>query len=222
VELSEADALLLDRSPRFSPRESALEQGWLLAEVEQRFHYTLAELARRFDRSVSWVTRRLALTELLPDEVQQQVRAGALSAQLAVKYLAPVARVSAADCTRLAAIFAAQPCDARQAGQLYSAWRDSPPVARERLLAEPQLFLKTQRQKGPAKPAALTFGRELEMATALLRRAAQRLTAALAEMNAEQQKQAQERIRCACDELTRMAERIGKEPPPAPAGQYQC
>ncbi|MGO9260426.1 MAG: ParB N-terminal domain-containing protein [Bryobacteraceae bacterium] len=31
---SEAEALLLDRTLRFSPRESALEQGWLLAEME--------------------------------------------------------------------------------------------------------------------------------------------------------------------------------------------
>ena len=37
--MSEAEAVLLSRSLRFSPRESALEQGWLLAEMEQRFGY---------------------------------------------------------------------------------------------------------------------------------------------------------------------------------------
>ena len=37
--MSEAEALLLSRSLRFSPQESALEQGWLLAEMEQRFGY---------------------------------------------------------------------------------------------------------------------------------------------------------------------------------------
>jgi hypothetical protein len=36
-----AEALLLDRSLRFSPRESALEQGWLLSEMEQRLGYSL-------------------------------------------------------------------------------------------------------------------------------------------------------------------------------------
>ena len=65
--MSDAEALLLDRSLRFSAQESALEQGWLLAEMEQRFGYWLEELARRFDRSVSWVSRRLALVELLPE-----------------------------------------------------------------------------------------------------------------------------------------------------------
>ena len=50
--MSEADALLLSMSLRSGPQESALEQGWLLAEMEQRFGYSLDELARRFDRSV--------------------------------------------------------------------------------------------------------------------------------------------------------------------------
>jgi ParB family chromosome partitioning protein len=48
----------LDRSLRLSEHETALEVGWLLAELEQRFGYGLDELARRFDRSVSWVSRR--------------------------------------------------------------------------------------------------------------------------------------------------------------------
>ena len=91
--MSEAEALLLSRSLRISPQESALEQGWLLAEMEQRFGYSLDELARRFDRSVSWVSRRLALVELLPEAIQQQVREGRLTAQMAMKYLVPVARV---------------------------------------------------------------------------------------------------------------------------------
>ena len=74
--MSEAAAVLLDRSLRLSEHETALEVGWLLGEMEQRFGYRLEELARRFDRSVSWVSRRLALAELLPDAIQQQVREG--------------------------------------------------------------------------------------------------------------------------------------------------
>ena len=101
-----AEALLLDRSLRFSPQESALEQGWLLSEMEQRLGYSLEELARRFDRSVSWVSRRLALVELLPETIQQQVREGTLGAQLAMKYLVPVARINVEDCERMAAAFA--------------------------------------------------------------------------------------------------------------------
>ena len=49
--MSEAAAVLLDRSLRLSEHETALEVGWLLAELERRFRYSLDELARRFDSS---------------------------------------------------------------------------------------------------------------------------------------------------------------------------
>src|SRR5437016_6990015 len=115
--MSEAAAVLLDRSLRLSEHETALEVGWLLAELEQRFGYGLDELARRFDRSPSWISRRLALVEVLPEAIQQQVREGKLAAQLAMKYLVPVARINATDCTRMAAAFVAHGCNTRQAGQ---------------------------------------------------------------------------------------------------------
>src|SRR3989449_4621921 len=105
-DMSEADALVLERSMRFSEGETALEQGWLLAELEHRFGYSLEDLARRFDRSVSWVSRRLALVELLPDIVQQQVRTGEISAHIAMKYLVPMARANLDDCQHMANVFA--------------------------------------------------------------------------------------------------------------------
>jgi len=199
--MSEAEALLLERSLRLSPQESALEQGWLLLE----------ELSRRFDRSTSWVSRRLALVELLPETIQQQVREGTLSAQLAMKYLVPVARVNGDGCVRMAAAFVQHGCDTRQAGQLYAAWREGSRVVRERILAEPELFLKTQRQPAATRPAAAAVERDLEMALAILRRAGRRLGEALPEMDGRQQQQAQQQIESARRELERMAARIGKE-----------
>ena len=209
--MSEAEALLLSNSLRSGPQESALEQGWLLAEMEQRFGYGLDELARRFDRSVSWVSRRLALVELLPEAIQQQVREGRIAAQLAIKYLVPVARVSLEQCAQMAAAFVRHRCDTRQAGQLYAAWRDGSRVVRERILAEPELFLKTQRQPPSARPAAAAVERELEMAVAILHRAGRRLAEALPEMDHRQQEQAQRQIESARRALDRMAARIGKE-----------
>jgi len=83
--MSEAEAVLLSRSLRCGPPESALEQGWLLAEMEWRFGYSLEELGRRLDRSTSWVSRRLALVELLPESIQQQVREGKIAAQVSLR-----------------------------------------------------------------------------------------------------------------------------------------
>src|SRR5215469_16062393 len=78
--MNEAEAIVLDRSLRLSEHETALEIGWLLAELEQRFGYSLDELAWRFDRSVSCVSRRLALVEALPEAIQRQVREGKIAA----------------------------------------------------------------------------------------------------------------------------------------------
>jgi ParB family chromosome partitioning protein len=82
-------------------------------------------LARRLDRSVSWVSRRLAMVELLPESVQQQVRSGEISAHVGMKFLVPVTRSHPDDCERMAEAFAAHRCSSREAGQLYAAWRDA-------------------------------------------------------------------------------------------------
>jgi len=212
--LSEAEALVLDRSLRFSAHETALEQGWLLAELEQRYGYGQEELARRFDRSTSWVSRRLALVDLLPEAIQQQVREGKLSAHVAMKFLVPVARVSLEDCKRMAAAFARHRCNTRQAGQLYAAWRDASPLTRQRLLDQPELFFKTQPHAEPQAPPAGAPGllRDLEMATALVHRAQRRLAGAgAAEMDRPQRQAVRRQIEHLCHQLNRLAERIPEE-----------
>ena len=94
-----------------------------------------------------------------------------------MKYLVPVARVEAEHCERMAAVLVQHRCDTRQAGQLYASWREGSRVVRERILAEPALFLKTQRQPPAAKPTAVEqVERDLEMAVAILHRANRRLS----------------------------------------------
>jgi ParB family chromosome partitioning protein len=207
--MGEAEALLLDRSLRFSEQETALEQGWLLAEMEQRFGYGLDELARRFDRSVSWVSRRLALVELLPEAIQQQVREGKISAHVAMKYLIPAARINLEDCQRMATVFAQHHCNTRQAGQLYAAWRGGSPSIRQRLLAEPTLFFKAQRQAEPQATAGELL-RDLEMAAAIVNRAARRLAGA-AELDGQQREAARRQIERMEGQLRHLAGRIPQE-----------
>jgi ParB/RepB/Spo0J family partition protein len=212
--MQEADALLLDRSLRVSEQESALEQGWLLQELEQRFGYGLEELARRFDRSVSWVSRRLALVELLPEAIQQQVREGKVSAHVAMKFLVPMARIDLEDCQKMAAILAEHPCNSRQAGQLYTAWRDGTAAIRKRILEAPDLFLKAQRQTEPkaAAPDVSELFCDLETVVAIINRAHRRLAgAAVAEMEATQCEAVLRQAAHARYQLGRLAERIEKE-----------
>jgi len=90
----------------------------------------------------------------------------------------------------MAAALVAHHCDARQARQLYAAWRQGSRTVRARILAEPELFWKTQRQPPQATPASVEqLERDLEMALAILRSGGRRLPAALAEMHDTQQEQ---------------------------------
>ena len=209
--------MLLDRSLRLSEHETALEVGWLLAELEQRFGYGLDELARRFDRGASWVSRRLALVEVLPEAIQQQVRDGKILAQVALKFLVPAARQSLEDCQRMAAIFDEHLCDTRQAGQLYAAWRKGSPAIRKRILDDPELFFKTQRQAQETAPAGTgaELLRDLEMVVAIVNRAQRRLAGAAAtELDHQQSKAARHQIERIQSQLRRMDEEILPEKKP--------
>lgn len=211
--MTEAEALVLDRSIHLSERETALEEGWLLAELEQRCGYGMDELARRFDRSIGWVTRRLALVEQLPESVQQQVRAGEISAHVATKFLAPVAQVSVGDCQLLASAIVRHRFNTRQASQLYAAWRDGGPVIRHRLLEQPELFLKARRhadRQAPSTPAAELL-RDLDMVVAITKRASRRARQAALEMDHRQCDQARRQIKGALDQLSQLAKAIPRE-----------
>jgi ParB family transcriptional regulator, chromosome partitioning protein len=211
-EMSEAEAVLLDRTLHYRRQETALEQGWLLSELQRRFGHSIEELARRFDRSASWVSRRLALAEVLPEAIQQQVREGRITAQVALKYLVPAARVSQKDCEKLATAFLDCHCDTRQAGQLYAAWKNGSRAVRERIFAEPALYLKTQRQAtAPAQTPAAELERDLAIVVAILERAGRRLTVALPEMNGPQLDQLQRQVAKAQQELENIQQRTGKE-----------
>lgn len=208
-----AEALVLDRSLRMGQADTALEQGWLLAELEHRYGYGLDQLARRFDRSVSWVSRRLALVELLPESIQQQVREGKVTAHLAMKYLVPVARASLEDCLRMAAAFARNHWNTRQAGQLYAAWRGGSPKMRERILEQPELFLKAHRRVEPERPPPESeeLLRDLDMVLAIAGRATRRLADAAAGMDGDQRGEARRRIERARAQLGQLDRRIEKE-----------
>ncbi|MGH9370135.1 MAG: ParB/RepB/Spo0J family partition protein, partial [Vicinamibacterales bacterium] len=86
-EMAESEALIFRHLLHTDATDSAFEQGWLLRTLHEDHGLPLERLARRFDRSVSWVSRRLSLVRTLPDTVQQHVQDGRLVAHAAMKYL---------------------------------------------------------------------------------------------------------------------------------------
>lgn len=144
--LSEPDALMLARLMRASESDSALEQGWLLKELHERFDLAPGELARRFDKTTSWVSRRLALIRELPEAVQDMVRSGELSAHAAMKHLVPLARANAPAYLELAKAVAAHGLSTRQVGALCAAWAAGTPESQRLIISNPLLVLRAEEE----------------------------------------------------------------------------
>lgn len=140
--LAEAAALVEVWRMETSRRRSALEDGWLLAELVETHGKGQAELAAQLRRSKSWISQRLGLVRVLPESVQQAVRDGVVPAQGAGKHLVPFARANQDHCVRLIAALGTTAITARQLGRLYATWRAGDDALRERLVSHPLLFLK--------------------------------------------------------------------------------
>ncbi len=175
-DLSEVEALLLDASLRSSSAgQTILEQAWLLDEMHRRFGFDQEELANRFDRSRSWVCRRLALVRELPDSIQEEIRRGRIVPHAAAKYLVPMARANREHCKKLARAIARDELTSRDVGELYACWRDGDAASRERLIADPSLFLRVRRSLAePADQKALGAREALLKEVAIIGSAARR------------------------------------------------
>lgn len=143
-DLNEAEGLLLGRLMRAAQPEDPLEQGWLLRDLRDRFRMSMDELARCFDRTPSWVSRRLALVQELPEPVQDQVRAGRIAPHTAMKILVPLARANKRDCLRFLEALLKGQFSTRQAEALQAGWLKGSAEVRGRILGDPGLFLRSQ------------------------------------------------------------------------------
>jgi ParB/RepB/Spo0J family partition protein len=153
-DLGEAEALLVERLMRSGDGAGALEEGWLLAELRDRFGMTVDELGKRFDRSASWVSRRLGLVSELPREIQDRVRRGEIAAHAAMRHFVPLARANAEEAVRLAAAIGPQRPTSREVAALCMGWLTGSPATRRVLMEDPRLFLRARAQaQSPADPA---------------------------------------------------------------------
>ncbi len=147
-ELEQAQALVLEQLMRRGDSDGAIQQGWLLVELQQRFGLSQQELARRFDKSQSWVSRRLAMVRELPTRIQGLVREGRLSSHIATRLLVPMARAKADDACRLAEAMARLGLSCRDAHRLHAGYVQSGMRGRELLLEKPELYLRAETEAG--------------------------------------------------------------------------
>jgi ParB-like chromosome segregation protein Spo0J len=138
--LTEIDALVHHRHLAITKR-GAIEDAWLLGRLREH-GLTMDDLARRLCRSKSWVSRRLGLLDTLAATAQERVRMGAVPPQAAMKYLVPLARANKRQCEQLLAGLGDMQVSVRELGALYTAWKRADRAGKQRIVAEPLLFLR--------------------------------------------------------------------------------
>jgi ParB family chromosome partitioning protein len=136
--VDEALLLCLARGPERG--WEAIEEAALLHELSGR--YSLREMAQRIGRDVSWVSRRLSLFKALPEELLEAVRTGALSVWAATRILAPLARANSAHARTQLRELEKTPLSTRELERLFAQYQRTPKARRERLVANPGLFVQ--------------------------------------------------------------------------------
>jgi len=169
-ELAEAEALLLERVMRSREADSALEEGWLLRELQERFKLSCEELARRFDKSESWVSRRMALVRALPESVQEHVRKGELVAHAAQKHLVPLARANPKECAALAAALAGHRLSSREVGTLCRQWARGSDAARALIIEDVRRALRAEEELRQERTAADLLSADLRAIAGIAQR----------------------------------------------------
>lgn len=212
--LAEDEALLLGRLMQTAEGDSALEQAWLLCELRERFGLTVDELARRFDRSASWVSGRLGLVSALPEPIQEHVRHGHLVPHAAMKFLLPLARKNRQGAIALATAIAPLRPSTRQTEALCIAFARGDDEARRHLLHHPELFLRARETGGdalPIGPGELLL-RDIGALGGVARRAAAHVTAgAVRELLPPEQQKLRRRAQTTRGDVAQLFEGLEQE-----------
>ncbi len=141
-DVDEAEALIMQE--QLGNKRSALEEGWLLRELRDRLELNEEEAGKRLGRSKSWVSRRLSLVEILPQEIQTLVQEGKLQAYAAMKSLVPLARANHEHALKLGQSAAQQGWSTRQVAELYRVYLASSEKSRAYLMEHLELALKAR------------------------------------------------------------------------------
>lgn len=155
----------------------AMEQALMIRELRETHHLTQQEIAHRMGRNQSWVCRRLALLELLSEDMVELVQKGCISSWAAARVLAPMARAMPEHAKVLADNLVKEPIATRDLMDLFHHYQKSNRKQREKMVHQPILYLKALRLREEEKQGlCLKEGpegrwlKDIKMAAHILRR----------------------------------------------------
>lgn len=176
-EESEADMLAMVLSKSQERQWESVEQGFLIRDLTSRFEWSTAQVARRLGRDPSWISRRLALVNDLPEEVLDALCKGHLCTWAAGRILAPLARANKDHAVRLTNALVEQPLSARDLNVLWQHYAKSNTKVRDHLVDNPHLFIKARKTQAEneqglalAKGPEGEWGKDLRIICCILKR----------------------------------------------------
>lgn len=192
-ETDECRALLQILGTTQQRQWEAVEQAWIIREIKERFESPLRQIARGIGHDISWVSRRLALIDGLPEDLLKSVLGGHVSAWAASRVLVPLARANKGHAEKLTEHLAHNPLSTRDLSKFFEHYQRSDRRTRERMIADPYLFVKAHERTQEKRSAhALEHGPEgawvedLSIVKNVLRRVLRRLPTVIYEGQDEQ------------------------------------
>jgi ParB-like chromosome segregation protein Spo0J len=128
-----------------------IEEALMLRELTSVHGLTQHEVALRSGRDVSWVSRRLKLLDGLPDTALEAICQGVLSSWAASRILAPLARANHAHAHALLEALRRERLSTRELGVWYQHYSQATRATRERLVANPALFVHSVQARANAR-----------------------------------------------------------------------
>lgn len=125
----------------------AIEEACVVRELVMSYDQSQREVARQIGRDVSWVNRRLALVDGLPEELLNAVAQGRVSTSAATRILAPLARANSAHAHHLLQALLREPVPMRELQGWYRHYHRANRERREQMVNQPSLFLKALRAR---------------------------------------------------------------------------
>lgn len=129
----------------------SIEEANLLRELKEQHQMSQAELARQLGRDISWVNRRLALVEQLPEFVSKALLQETITTWSANRIMAPLARANTQHAKIIIDYAAANPLSTRELQGFYFHYAKSNPQIRNNICDKPELFFMAQRSEAKKK-----------------------------------------------------------------------
>jgi len=118
-----------------------IEQAWIINSLINEGMTQMA-VALRMGRDKSWVSRRLSLVTELPEDIQQAIRSGAVSAWVAERVFKPLAHANAAHAKTLLNALKKQPMSSRELSTWFDHYNNANQGQRAKMVQEPDLLLR--------------------------------------------------------------------------------